>query len=112
MLGRALENLVVNALQAVPDRGGEVRLSVFERGDSLWIAIDDNGPGVDPVLGNSIFDTDITGKEEGHGLGLALTKAVLVAHGGSIEYTDSPLGGTRFLARLPRQEESKNNQIG
>ncbi len=110
MLGRSLENLVVNALQAVEANEGEVRISVFERGDSLCIAVDDNGPGVDPSLGNSIFDADVTDKKDGHGLGLALTKAVLIAHGGSIEYTDSPLGGTRFLAKLPRHEEDNSDE--
>ncbi|NCG22394.1 MAG: HAMP domain-containing protein [Rhodobacterales bacterium] len=109
MLGRALENLVVNALQAIPDKDGQIRLSVFEHGDSLWVAIDDNGPGVDPELGDSIFDVNVTEKKDGHGLGLALTRAVLVAHGGSIKYTTSPLGGARFLARLPRYEESNTN---
>ncbi len=101
MLGRSVENLVNNALRAVLDHTGEVRVSVYRDGDWLKIAVDDNGPGVPPELGDRIFDREVTTREEGHGLGLALAKAVLLAHGGHIEYTDSPLGGARFVASLP-----------
>jgi signal transduction histidine kinase len=105
MLGRSIENLAINALQAVPKGTGEVRLSVFEEDSWLCVATDDNGPGVDPKLGDTIFDVDVTGKPSGHGLGLALVHAVLVAHGGNIEYSTSTLGGARFLARIPLNDD-------
>lgn len=101
MLSRSIENLVSNALQAVSKGTGEIRLSVFRDGSSLKIVVDDNGPGVSPELGQTIFDPDVTGRETGTGLGLALVRSVMVAHGGTIEYSTSPLGGARFVATLP-----------
>jgi len=108
MLGRSIENLAKNALQSVSDGTGEVRLSLFEDGPHLCIACDDNGPGVDPALGDTIFESEVTGRSAGHGLGLALVRAVLIAHGGSIAYSTSPLGGARFLARIPLEERPRD----
>lgn len=101
MLGRSIENLVQNALHAVSDRTGEVRLSVYRDSDRLQVVVDDNGPGVDEKLGDRIFESGTTGRPDGHGLGLALVRAVMLAHDGSIEYSTSPLGGARFQATLP-----------
>lgn len=104
MFGRSIENLVQNALHAVSDRTGEVRLSVYRDSDRLHLVVDDNGPGVDAQLGDRIFESGTTGRPDGHGLGLALVRAVMLAHDGSIEYSKSPLGGARFQATLPLAE--------
>ena len=108
MLSRSLENVVNNALRVVPSPNGEVRVSIIERGDKMVFLVDDNGPGVDPEVGEQIFDQDVTGRPDGQGLGLSLAKAVLVAHGGSIYYTDSPLGGTRFHMELPMEDDTED----
>ena len=101
MLGRSIENLVTNALQAVQDHRGEVRIALFEEEGDICITVDDNGSGVDPSIGDQIFEANVTGRATGTGLGLALVRAVLVAHGGTIDYSTSPLGGARFTARIP-----------
>jgi signal transduction histidine kinase len=101
ILGRSIDNLVLNALQAVQPDQGMVEISVFVEANVLCIAVDDNGPGVDPVLENQIFEPNVTTKTKGSGLGLSLVKGVVVAHGGTINYETSTLGGTRFLIRLP-----------
>lgn len=101
LLGRSIENLVLNALQAVSPQRGEVRISVYEEASWLCIAVDDNGPGVDPALIDHIFEANVTSKEDGTGLGLTLVKGVVEAHGGYIECGRSALGGARFVARLP-----------
>jgi len=108
MLSRSLENVVNNALRMVPAPGGEVRISIAERGDQMVLTVDDNGPGVDPEIGERIFEEDVTDRAEGQGLGLALSKAVLVAHGGSIRYTESPMGGARFQMELPMEDETED----
>ncbi len=115
ILGRSIDNLVLNALQAVDPQRGEVRVSAFEEGGQLCISVDDNGPGVDPELGEQIFEPNVTTKKDGTGLGLSLVKGVVVAHGGDIEVGVSTLGGARFLARIPFEEtphtEGESEQI-
>ncbi|MEM6929805.1 MAG: HAMP domain-containing sensor histidine kinase, partial [Myxococcota bacterium] len=101
LLKRSIENLVLNALQAVPPFTGHVEISVIEEEEHMLIAVDDNGPGVSEALGEQVFEPQVTGKEGGTGLGLALVKGVLDAHHGDIRYGRSPLGGARFEARIP-----------
>jgi signal transduction histidine kinase len=101
LMERSLENLVINALQAVEDRLGMVQISVVHQADQLSIQVEDNGPGVAPELGESLFNVDVTTKSGGTGLGLALVKGVIEAHGGTIAHTQSSLGGARFIAKIP-----------
>jgi len=104
LLGRSIENLVLNAMQAVPPRRGRIRISAYEEQDSMVIVVEDNGPGVPDALGNAIYEVDVTGRTGGTGLGLALVKGVIEAHGGYVEHDRSPLGGARFRARIPLSE--------
>lgn len=104
LVGRSVENLLVNAMQAVPPGYGLVRISAVTEPDSIAIVVEDNGEGVSEEFGERVFDPHITTKSEGTGLGLALVKGVFDAHQGSIMYDRSPLGGARFIARLPRHE--------
>lgn len=112
LLGRSIENLVLNALQAVPPRTGRIRISVIADADSpyLRIEIEDNGPGVDPALQDHIFEPNVSGRTGGTGLGLALVKEVVEAHGGYIAQDRSPLGGARFSARIPRREDAVGSE--
>lgn len=106
LLKRSVENLVLNALQAVPESTGEVRVSVLEEPEWMLIVVDDNGPGVSPELEHQVFEANVTSKAEGTGLGLALVKGVVEAHDGYIQYGASPQGGARFEARIPRTTEA------
>ncbi len=101
LIGRSLENLVLNAIQAFEGDDGLVVLSAKEEPPFLILACDDNGPGVDPDLGKSIFETNVSTKKTGSGLGLALVRGVVEAHGGYVDYHRSELGGARFELRLP-----------
>jgi len=111
ILGRSIDNLVLNALQAVEPNGGRVQISVFVEGHVLCIAVDDNGPGVDPILEHQIFEPNVTTKKDGSGLGLSLVKGVVVAHGGTINYEKSFMGGTRFLVRLPIESQPTDKGV-
>lgn len=104
LLGRSIENLVLNAMQAVPPKRGVVRLSVIKEPPDLCIIVDDNGYGVPSTFGNEIYEPNVSGRTGGTGLGLALVKGVIEAHGGHIEHGPSPLGGARFTARIPLSE--------
>ena len=55
LISRAIENLIINAMQAVPQQGGRIRVTAFENESHVCIVVDDNGPGVDPELGDSIY---------------------------------------------------------
>ncbi|WP_434043254.1 MULTISPECIES: sensor histidine kinase [Sorangium] len=119
MLRRALGNIVRNAAQALRDAQraapggaaaeragagpwGKVRVSARSEGQSYLIAIDDDGPGIDPAVRDSMFDPYVTTRYDGTGLGLSIVKKIVVDHGGTIDVLESPLGGARFVIRLPR----------
>jgi signal transduction histidine kinase len=101
LMGRSIENLVVNALHAVPQPGGRIELSAWVEDGFLQIATDDNGPGIDPALGDAVFQPDVSTRVGGTGLGLALVRSVVHAHGGYVHQQRSPLGGARLLIQLP-----------
>lgn len=109
MLHRALTNMVRNAAQALRDaRGGagekwgRIRVSAAEDGACHVIDVDDDGPGIDPAVRDSVFDPYVTTKRDGTGLGLSIVKKIVMDHGGTIDVLASPLGGARFELRLPR----------
>ena len=102
LVRRAVENLLLNAIEfAALKPPGQVTLSVFPRGKQVFIVVDDDGPGVARDKRERVFEPYHSSKSGGTGLGLALVKQVLTAHGGTIICEDSPLGGARFVAQLP-----------
>ena len=109
LIGRSLENLLLNAMQVVPAEGGLVQVSLLEEQGFAKIVVEDNGPGVDPSIQDHLFEVDVSARPGGTGLGLALVKGVIEAHGGFIEHDRSILGGARFTAYLP-VEEVENEQ--
>lgn len=98
-LKRAAMNLVLNGAQAMPQGG---RLSVaLERNDGrVRLAVSDTGAGVAPELRDRIFEPFVTGKPDGVGLGLALTRRIVEDHGGRIGFETSDRGST-FWVELP-----------
>ena len=112
LVKRTIENLVLNALQAVPRGQGEVRVSIQEEGEGIVIVVEDNGPGVPEAIVDHIFEPNVTGKKGGHGLGLALVKGVVEAHNGHIRYTRSAMGGARFEAWLPLTQVEEPTETG
>jgi signal transduction histidine kinase len=97
---RVLQNLVNNGAEAMPD-GGTIRVHCCCVGDQVEIRISDEGPGVPEEIRATLFDPFVThGKRSGTGLGTAIAKTLVEAHGGRIELTnDSP--GATFLISLP-----------
>ncbi len=100
-LSRAIENLVQNALQTVPMQTGVVVVTTDESDGHIAIHVDDNGDGVDPSIVDAIFDTQVTTKIDGSGIGLILVRGVVEAHGGYVRHGPSKLGGARFSIHLP-----------
>lgn len=101
-LRRAFANLLRNALEASSgDPGLGVRCSPHGA-DGVEVRIADRGPGVPPALRDTLFDAYVTGgKEGGTGLGLALVRQTIEAHGGRIRHEETPGGGATFVVELP-----------
>jgi nitrogen fixation/metabolism regulation signal transduction histidine kinase len=104
LLKQALVNLVENAVLSAREAGREpVRVEVTARreGDTLVVEVDDNGPGLHPDKLETVFEPYETSRPQGTGLGLAIVKKVVLDHGGEVWAETSPLGGARFVIRLP-----------
>ena len=99
-------NLVENALGALePGAPGAIKLQARCDGSGgFHLIVDDSGSGVPSELRERIFYPFFTTRAEGTGVGLAEVQKLVVAHGGSIEVSDSPLGGARFTVQLPLEE--------
>jgi PAS domain S-box-containing protein len=101
---QALINIVINAFQAM-SAGGVCRIIVQERErpERHWveIAVHDTGQGIDPQSLVHIFDPFYTTKKNGTGLGLAVAHRILQDHGGRIDVTALPGGGTSVMLSLP-----------
>ncbi len=97
---RVFTNLVLNAIQSMPD-GGELKIAVSRRDESLLIAFKDTGLGMPEEYMDKLFNPFFTTKAKGQGLGLAVCKRLVEAHGGRIT-VESELGeGSTFTVKLP-----------
>ncbi|MBN2490754.1 MAG: two-component sensor histidine kinase [Planctomycetes bacterium] len=98
----ALMNLLVNAQQAMADRGGEIIVRTDRHADQLVIHVIDTGPGIPEEIRARIFDVYFSTKRRGTGMGLAQARRVVEDHGGTLE-VDSEVGkGSDFRITLPR----------
>lgn len=100
LLKQALLNLVVNAIEVMPN-GGDLRLESANHEDTVEIQISDSGPGIPPELRDKIFRLYFTTKKEGSGIGLAMAFRIIQLHDGTIDFTSEPGKGTTFSVRLP-----------
>jgi two-component system sensor histidine kinase HydH len=97
---RVLDNLLSNAL-AHTDAGGRVALGAEHAAGGLRLWVSDDGSGVAPAMRATLFDPLVTGREGGTGLGLAVVREVVQAHGGSVALDASQARGTRIVLELP-----------
>jgi signal transduction histidine kinase len=73
--------------------------------DHILVAVRDSGPGLDPAIVGRVFDTFYTTKSQGLGMGLAISRTIIEAHGGRLEATANTAKGAVFQFRLPIAEE-------
>lgn len=99
-----LYNLVINAFDAM-HAGGRLAVSAEALPGWVSLAFTDNGTGVDSDMAEKLFEPYVTAKSKGLGLGLALTRKIIEAHGGRIEYQPAPQGGSVFILHLPVNED-------
>jgi signal transduction histidine kinase len=103
-LFRALQNVLTNALQALPPRRGQVILSWETDDQGLQVVVEDNGCGIPDNQIAAVFAPGYStkGQSDGMGLGLFITKKVIEGHGGTISLVNRPEGGVRATVRFPR----------
>lgn len=99
-MARVLDNLLSNAL-AHTTAGGRVELGAARDGEVLRLWVADDGRGVAPALQASLFDPLVTGRPGGTGLGLAVVREVVQAHGGAVSLDAGHASGTRIVLELP-----------
>ncbi len=107
LMERVFCNLLENAAKYTPP-GSLIEIKARRDGDHVEIEVADNGPGLPPGREESLFEKFTRGREEtsvsGIGLGLAIVRAIVTAHGGTIHAENRPEGGARFVIRLPAGE--------
>lgn len=101
-----LHNLLVNALDAISTRErGSGRVDVFaeRRENEVLVSVVDNGTGIEPEVAGGLFDPFVTSKVDGMGLGLAISRSLMRAQGGDLDFDERRPGGegTRFIVRVP-----------
>ena len=108
---RVFFNLIANALEAMP-AGGKLHIACRKANRYVLVELEDTGPGIPPGIRDQLFEPFVTaGKQDGLGLGLAVSRRIVLDHGGDI-WTE-PAAGARFVVRLPlRRAGSRIRLIG
>ncbi|MEY9103074.1 two-component system C4-dicarboxylate transport sensor histidine kinase DctB [Sinorhizobium fredii] len=103
-LEQVLINLLQNALEAIGDRDdAAIRVRCEEMAGGITLTVTDNGPGIPAAIRDELFTPFNTSKEEGLGLGLAISKEIISDYGGTIEVESGP-SGTTFTVHLKKAD--------
>jgi len=109
LFGRAVSNLVDNAVRFTPD-GGEITLSLTTDADEIRVMVRDNGCGIPaehlPRIFDRFYRVEASRSSEGTGLGLALVKSIAELHGGSVSVESEPGKGSTVTIRLPQGQNN------
>jgi len=104
-INRLFTNLLQNAIQSVPEtRTARIRISSYEKGDKVTIAVTDNGSGIPKEMRHKIFTPNFTTKTSGTGLGLAMCKGIVEKSNGRIWFETVVGEWTTFFVELPMVE--------
>jgi signal transduction histidine kinase len=99
---RVFNNLIKNAIQAIPeDKEGKIVLGIERKGSNYVATVTDNGNGIPEELHDKIFTPNFTTKTSGMGLGLAIVKSIVDSSGGNIRFETTEGKGSAFYVELP-----------
>ena len=101
MLYQAFLNILINAMQAMPE-GGRIYINVSSANNMVTVSIDDEGIGIPEGHLEKIWDPFFSTKEKGTGLGLGIVKNIIESHGGIVQITNRPDCGARVKVELPK----------
>jgi two-component system sensor kinase FixL len=104
-LQQVIMNLIVNAIEAmagIGDRPRELTIA-SAKGDAntVFVAVQDTGPGIDPADLDRLFQSFYTTKPDGIGMGLAISRSIVEAHGGTLSATPNQPHGATFQFTVP-----------
>ncbi len=102
MMRRSLINLMLNALDAMPD-GGDLVITSYQGLGGVELEVADSGEGLSNDSIDRVFEPFFTTKSNGTGLGLAIVDRVAEAHGGEVSVRNCPEGGAAFTIRIPQR---------
>ena len=101
MLYQAFLNILINAMQAMP-QGGEIEVEISAHDGLITIIFEDEGVGISDEVQEKIWNPFFTTKDKGTGLGMGLVKNIIESHEGDIRIENkTPLRGASVLVRLP-----------
>jgi two-component system, LuxR family, sensor kinase FixL len=105
LLEQVVFNLVRNAMEALLRQPGGRRITLATSfdADRVYVEVRDTGPGIEPDISERIFDSFVTSKQEGIGMGLAISRSIIEAHGSKLRYVVNPEGGVTFMFSLARE---------
>jgi len=101
LLHRVISNLVLNAMDAMPD-GGMLTVRTYKEDDGVRVEVSDTGSGLTPEECERLFTPYYTTKQHGTGLGLAIVQSIVTDHQGRVSVQSTPGRGTSFTVDLPR----------
>ena len=105
-IAQVLQNLIKNAVEAMPD-GGSLRISTLPiDGSGVAVEVQDTGMGMSPETQKEIFTPYYTTKETGTGLGMAIVQRIITDHGGKISVTSTEGVGTTLRLEFPNPAQS------
>jgi signal transduction histidine kinase len=110
-LEQILDNLLANALDAVPS-GGQVRVSAAATAEGARITVADDGPGMSPARQEAAFRRFASTSPPGAGLGLAIVHRLVTSNGGSATLSDTPGGGLTVTVDLPWGQPDRARRVG
>lgn len=105
---RVINNLLKNAIQAIPDdRKGQIKISLYQQENKAILKVVDNGTGIPPEIREKVFSPNFSTKTSGTGLGLAICKSIIEGFKGDIYFETEMDTGTTFYVELPLMSVSE-----
>jgi len=108
LITRALSNLILNSIQAMPE-GGTLTVSAKSKEDAIEFTVIDTGIGMTEEVKKRIFEPFHTTKSKGMGLGLTIVKHIVNLHNGTIEVESQPKKGTKITIKIPKKKSSNHS---
>ncbi|HET9713258.1 MAG TPA: ATP-binding protein, partial [Pyrinomonadaceae bacterium] len=106
LLQQVLMNLMLNGMEAMSERGGDLKISTRSEGGTVMVSVNDRGVGIPADKMEEIFNAFVTTKPGGTGMGLAISRTIIESHGGRLWATVNPERGATFHFTLPTEREA------